>query len=107
MPRFRVRLEDPNSDEFRVIVIHSDDEAAARVAIERRERKFAEFELDPDGLADAKRLVKNGGVVDGKHDRRGLADAKAHLGIHGQAEPYKIVSLEEWPKPRKDREAKK
>jgi hypothetical protein len=86
MPRFTIRLEDPDSDEFRETSGVFDDKDAAQAWCEDRERKLVAFTID------AKRLAK----LEAKADELRGTD-KAHLVIHNQTVPYEVVSVTETP----------
>lgn len=85
MPRFKVRLEDPNSDEFRVTVVSAEDADEAKAICEARERRFVEAKYTDEELAAADE-AGNRGV---RH-------------IHEQSEPYAVVAVvgrdEKFPK---------
>lgn len=76
MPRYRVRLEDPDSDEFRVTVLTAKDKKEARTLCERREQRLVETTYSEQELNDA--------------DERGNRGPRR---IHEQAKPYKVVAI--------------
>lgn len=84
MPTFKVRLNDPDSDEFRIVVIPADSEEAAVSELLRRERKKVDYRLTTDEMAEAKSGKPN------------PATAKARLVTHEQSKPYEVVSVENY-----------
>lgn len=98
MPRYVVRLEDPDSDEFRETTLVRDSEADAVEWCEERERRSVAFQVGPDELKDLKARRKA--------DKASADDApvllagrdKARLLTHEQAKPYVVKSITESPK---------
>jgi hypothetical protein len=84
MPTFKIRLEDPNSDEFRLYAIAAESEEAAVAELKRRERKRADYRLTTDEME----AIEAGDVP--------AAQAKAMLLTHEQADPYEVVSVEDY-----------
>lgn len=82
MARFRIRLEDPNSDEFRIVVTHAETEEEAVAAALRLEEKYVAFTMDDDELAKVTKKAESG---------RGPAAGRLHM--HHQSEPYSVVSV--------------
>lgn len=82
MPRFRIRLEDPASDEFRVVVTHADTKEEAIAAALRLEDKFVAFSMDDAELAEITKKAADG---------PGHAAGRLHM--HNQTEPYEVVSV--------------
>lgn len=98
MPRYEVRLEDPNSEEFRSTSLVADDEAAARAWCEERERRMVAFQVSDEELAELHKLRDADATVaeespDAEPKLRG--SPKARLLTHEQAEPYEVVSVRE------------
>jgi hypothetical protein len=95
MPTFEVRLEDPDSDEFRITTLTVADEAAARAFCEDSERSMVAFRVDPAeekqlramAERDAKRAADEPAILTGRD--------KARLHTHRQAKPYAIKSVRE------------
>lgn len=75
MPRFLVRLEDPDSSHFRETTINGSavTKEGAREFCEERERRIVAYQF-PGNLKDAD---------------------KAQRLMHEQAKPYKVVSVKE------------
>lgn len=87
MPRYKVRLDDPDSDEFRVTVLSAKDRNEARALAERRERRFVDYTLTDEQLAAAElspEEAEEQGVV---------RPGKAALLLHAQAKPYEVVAV--------------
>jgi hypothetical protein len=76
MPRYRVRLEDPNSDEFRVTVLSAKDRNEAQRIAEAREAQFVAKQYTDEELKIADDAGNRGARV-----------------IHDQTEPYKVVAV--------------
>jgi len=84
MPRFRFRLEDPNSNEFRIVVTHAASEEEARATVERMEAKYVAFRMDADELAETRSRAEAGSRA-----------AAGRLHMHNQASPYRVASVRE------------
>lgn len=82
MPRFRVRTDDPNSDEFRVYYLSAETEEEARASIERKEQAHVMARLDTEQLAALEAKEADGSLT-----------RKEYGALHGHrlAEPYKIT----------------
>lgn len=80
MPRFEVRLEDPDSQHFRLVTLNGRDltKEAARAYCEEREERYVEASLGTDDLKAAK----------ARNDRGALA-------IHAQSKPYRVKYVKE------------
>lgn len=88
MPRFRVRLDDPNSDEFRVVFVTADSKPAARARCEQLEQGYVAFAIpDEDLLAELERKE-----ADGELTHPGREFGLLHQ--HRQTEPYEVTSVE-------------
>ncbi len=87
MPKYRVRLED-GGGEFRLTSLVADDEDAARAACERMEFKRAAYQLPPETLAEME-------IEEVDPDTQTTGQTRWALVVHRQAEPYKVVSVEE------------
>ena len=85
MPRYRIRLEDPNSEHFRLVTTHADSEAAALANALRNEQKAVGYSL-PSGDLEA---IEAKDPADRKGSERG------NLFMHKQTEAFKIVSVQE------------
>ena len=83
MARYRIRLDDPNSGEFRVVVTHAASEADAVAAAEALEAKYVKFRVPDDELGD---LVERAATV---------RAAAGRLHAHHQREPYTVTSIRE------------
>lgn len=73
MPRYRIRLDDPDSDEFRVTYVSADSPEDAKAWAERREQTFCEYRLTKDELKEA---------------------GKANKILHEQTTPYEVTEVE-------------
>lgn len=80
--RYKVRLEDPNSDEFRIVYLSAASEDEARALCEEKERQITAFSLAKDELTAEKAASKERGRPTGP------------LVCHEQAEDYAVVSVE-------------
>lgn len=92
MPKFRFRLEaQDDSGHYREGTGVFDSEAEARAYLEQKEQGAAAYRLDTDELKEAEKAAKdaasNGVAAPG--------NVRAKLALHRQAEPYKLVKLEE------------
>lgn len=87
--RFIVRLEDPDSDEYRVTSLLAPDAEAAQEACERSERRLVEFHLPEKRLKDEEAASKERGRPTGS------------LVAHQQTKPYEVVSVTEATKRKK------
>jgi hypothetical protein len=76
MPRYRVRTEDPDSDEFRVTVLSAKDRNEAQQLVAEREERFVATSYSDDELKEA--------------DESGNKMARV---IHEQKKPYKVVAV--------------
>lgn len=85
MARFRIRLEDPHSSEFRVVVTHADTEEEAVAVALRLEDKYVAFRMDDDELAEIQERAES--------PLRGARAAAGRLHMHNQAAPYEVVSV--------------
>jgi hypothetical protein len=84
MPRFAVRTQDPNSDEFREHRIVAEDQDAAVEIIERAEAKYANYEA-PSHELDQLLAAEADEVLSGNE--------RGRLHMHRQTEPYVIASI--------------
>ncbi len=84
MPRYRIRLNDPDSNEFRVYRIRAASEAEALEVIERREQRSVDWRMDDDRLADLEEKEAEG-IVTGAE--RGM------LHTHRQASRYEVAEV--------------
>lgn len=84
MPRYRIRMDDPDTGEFRVYVTHADTEQEALQVVLESEAKKVAFRMDAEELAKVTALAKDG-------DR--AAAGRVHM--HNQAQPYTITSVRE------------
>jgi hypothetical protein len=88
MPLFTVRLEDPDSEHFRVSTLEAKDADAAKAWAEEHERKLVAYELSDDDLdAIEKRRKRNAGELRGADKGRKFA--------HEQSKPYVVKSVKE------------
>jgi hypothetical protein len=83
MAIYRVRLEDPDSDEFRLVAVAADSKAEARAICEAQEQRHVDVTY-----SEADELEKK----EAKGELRGRD--KARLYSHRQRKPYKIVKVE-------------
>ena len=87
MPLHRIRLEDTESEHFRLVSVRADTPAEALAIALRNERKSVGFTLKPGQLEEieaipaAKRTGKQRGMIH----------------THGQSEPYKVVRMDGKP----------
>jgi type II secretory pathway component PulF len=91
MPKFVARLEaQDGSGHYRRSVIMADSKQEARNILEQRETRNAYYRLTTDELSaleTKEKKLKEGERLAGKE--------RSQLTLHRQAEPYKLVSLEE------------
>ena len=85
MPRYRIRLEDPNSEHFRLVTTHADSEAAALANALRNEQKAVGYTLPPADLE----------AIEAKDPAKRVGRERGNLFMHKQAEPFKVVSVQE------------
>jgi hypothetical protein len=88
MPRYRIRLEDPDSDEFRITFVNAKSPEAAQEWAEQREREFCAHELsdEPEGEEDSP-------LARAKADAEDRGRPGMSLVIHEQKKPYKVVDV--------------
>jgi len=87
MPKYKVRLDDPNSDEFRIHVFHAmPDAETAKAKAEEWEQNKVAYTLPQERLDLAARAEAGEVVVD--------APRKGELLTHAQTEPYEVTSVE-------------
>lgn len=84
MPRFAVRTQDPNSDEFREHRIVAEDADDAAAIIERAEAKYANYEA-PSHELDQLHAAEADEVLTGPE--------RGRLHMHRQSAPYEIVRI--------------
>ena len=120
MPRFRVRLDDPNSSEFRIVHFTAATAPEARARAEKWEQQFVDFKIaeqrlpaapeiydeqtggwipDPDWTADPEWVGDHEllAQLEQKHADGDLARPGHEFGLlhmHRQAEPYEVTSVE-------------
>jgi len=85
VPRYRIRLEDPNSEHFRLVTTHADSEAAALANALRNEQKAVGYALPPDELA----------AIEAKDAADRIGRERGNLFMHRQTEAFKVVSVQE------------
>ena len=88
MPKYRVRLEDPDSDHYRITSLIAASEEEARAIVERRERRNVEFRLSDEELAE---MEDQEAAAERWEDLPGRV--RAHLHTHRQSEPYRITMI--------------
>jgi hypothetical protein len=84
--RYEVRLEDPDSDEFRVTTLEAEDSAAARERCQEMERRAVAYRLSDDEVKEAEAAERDGTLA---------GTQKGRLFVHRQEKPYKVVSVKE------------
>ena len=107
MPRFRVRLNQPGTDEFRISYVSFETADQARAWAEKREREFVAFKItepNPDFTGD---LSDDGPPPEIPISDKALArraklpkDDPEHLPknqvlLHQLSEPYEVAYVEE------------
>jgi hypothetical protein len=95
MPRFVVRLEDPDSEEFRETSLLADDKAAAKAWCETREHRSVAFQVPDDELAELEKLRAADAKRKPDEPPQLRGREKARLHTHEQRKPYKVVSVKE------------
>ena len=101
MAVFRVRLEDPDSKEFRQVSVSAEDESEARETVLRIEAKHVDFVADDETIAEIEEvtgMVFEDALDLTKEEQREIpglrGKARARLNSHRQAVPYKIKRVE-------------
>jgi hypothetical protein len=95
MPRFNVRLEDPDSEEFRETTLVADDADAARAWCERREHRSVAFQVSEPELKALKKKRAEDAKRKPDEPRKLNGQERARLHTHEQAKPYEVVSVKE------------
>lgn len=93
MPRFRVRLEAQDSDEFRETDLVADDKDAAKAWCEERERRSVAFRIGDDEAAELAKQRQADTHRPADEAPALLGRDKARLLTHEQTEPYKVASV--------------
>jgi hypothetical protein len=88
MPRYEVRLEDPNSKEYRITRLDVDDEEAAERYCKRKEFEMCAWELTPEEL---ERIEE----IEADPEQTLSGQDKGQLYTHRQETPYEVVSVQE------------
>lgn len=88
MPRFRIRLDDPESREFRVYRVPADTEEQAVAIVMHREQRAVDWRMPADELA----------ALEAREDGDGEPLTKSESGrlhSHRQARPYEVTTVTE------------
>jgi len=95
MPRFVVRLEDPDSEEFRETTLVAKDADEAKAWCERREHRAVAFQVAEAELKDLKEKRSKDAKRKADEPRKLNGQGRARLHTHEQAKPYEVVSVNE------------
>ena len=105
MKRFKVRLEDPDSGEFRITNLNAESGEEARALCESREEELVRYQLDPAELnAEIRKSVQRVGDVVITTDANGpiYGTPTGRLVAHMQSKPYEVISVIERGAPRQE-----
>lgn len=78
MPRYRVRLEDPNSEHFRITYINADSPEEAAAKVQAVDADLVAFRLTDEQLND-----------------QDNPPSKGQIAVHEQTEPYVLAYVVE------------